>query len=418
MPRTSSGETARAEEARFRARLRKALLVGLAAPVAVGAAAAACSTAGGRLPSAQQGDAGPLEIEDSGDALDAAVDALADVSDPCAPLVLDAAAFGTDGACDDFVQLPCGVPPDAARQGCSPAVDLCNAVCPNREFFECAYASETCDDSGLVPDAEAVIECGLCIGNLGRRPAGLPPPVPRQDRGAVGAYFAHAAYLEAASVDAFLHLEAQLSALDAPVPLRRRAVRAAEDEKRHARTTSRLARYYGAEPERPCLAEAPRLTLDQLARENMAEGCVRESFAALLALHQAERAEDPKVARAMRVIAREEARHAALSWSIHAWALERLDSAARAGVEGAAARAIARLRENARAPRASEVARIAGLPSAASEARLAEAFIQGFFGRPHGSGGGGDPSGRCAPRRARRRRARAGAPSDKAPCVG
>ena len=53
--------------------------------------------------------------------------------------------------------------------------------------------------------------------------------------------------------------------------------------------------------------------------ENAREGCVRETFGALIAMHQAERAGDPIIRRAMRRIAEEETRHAELAWEVASW---------------------------------------------------------------------------------------------------
>ena len=379
-----SEKSVRAEEARFRARLRRVLLVGLAAGPA--AAAGACSTSGGGDGVGAMVDAsGSVDATTNGPEASLHDAGAADAADPCGPVRLDPATFGNDGACDDYVRLPCGIPPDAARALCVPSADLCTAMCPSKVFLECAYSPVTCVDGSLLPDAEAVIECGLCVGNLGRRPSALPEDEARVGPG-VGDYFARAAYLEAASVDAFVELESRLATLGAPRSLRARAARAAADEKRHARTTSRIARGHGVEPQSPWVASAEspstQVTLEELARANVVEGCVRESFAALVAMHQAARAEDPRVARAMGVIARDEARHAALSWSIHAWATRRLDSRARARVRAAAAGAIAKLHVDARSPRGGEIVRLAGHPSAAREAALALAFSRAFFVTP------------------------------------
>src|SRR5262249_1654863 len=59
-------------------------------------------------------------------------------------------------------------------------------------------------------------------------------------------------------------------------------------------------------------------------------GCVRETYGAPVARFQAEHAQDPAVAHLMAGIARDEARHAALSWAVARWAETRLDAAARA----------------------------------------------------------------------------------------
>jgi hypothetical protein len=59
--------------------------------------------------------------------------------------------------------------------------------------------------------------------------------------------------------------------------------------------------------------------VEEIARENAVEGCVRETVAALVACRQAREASDPHIRRAMRGIARDEVRHASLSWSVHDW---------------------------------------------------------------------------------------------------
>jgi hypothetical protein len=56
-------------------------------------------------------------------------------------------------------------------------------------------------------------------------------------------------------------------------------------------------------------------SLEEMALENVVEGCVRETFGAVVAMIQAERAGDARVRRAMRRIARDETRHAELSWA-------------------------------------------------------------------------------------------------------
>ena len=70
---------------------------------------------------------------------------------------------------------------------------------------------------------------------------------PRQAR-TTGEALAHAAYLEAASVAAFLDLAVQLETHGAPRALVRELRRAARDEMRHTRDVAALARERGAEP--------------------------------------------------------------------------------------------------------------------------------------------------------------------------
>jgi hypothetical protein len=161
--------------------------------------------------------------------------------------------------------------------------------------------------------------------------------------------------------------------------LRDAAVRAASDERRHARVTAALARSFGAEPLVPRPHRATRATLEVLATENAVEGCVRESMGALVAAHQAAHATDPRLARAMRQIARDEVRHAALAWAIDAWAMPRLDGAARARVRAAQLDAFEGMRRDAARRLPPEIVDQAGLPSAAAAARLVTAFGRVFL---------------------------------------
>jgi hypothetical protein len=137
------------------------------------------------------------------------------------------------------------------------------------------------------------------------------------------------ARLEAASVDAFRHLRRELVAHGAPRRLVRAAERAARDEVRHARLASALARRYGGSPIPAHVAPGPVRSLEAMAAENAVEGCVREAFGALLAHWQAVCAGDPVIRAAMKRIARDETRHAALALQVDAWAHGRLDARAR-----------------------------------------------------------------------------------------
>jgi hypothetical protein len=72
----------------------------------------------------------------------------------------------------------------------------------------------------------------------------------------------------------------------------------------------------------------------------------------------------------MRAIAADEARHAALSWALAAWAEPRLDADARARVEAARTHALADLAREVAAPVSEPLVRIAGFPSAAVQQAL------------------------------------------------
>jgi hypothetical protein len=198
--------------------------------------------------------------------------------------------------------------------------------------------------------------------HTGRRPAGFAGA--RRRAGSVaGEYFAVCAELEAASVYAFRALADELRAHAAPRGLRRRAVASARDEVRHARVMGTLARRAGCAPRE--VAVEPRATrgLEEVARENAVEGCVRETFGALVATWQARTAKDARVRAAMERIAADETRHAALAWDVKRWADARLPAAARRRVARAMARELGAL-ERAVASEAPAGWRAAGHPSA------------------------------------------------------
>jgi len=249
------------------------------------------------------------------------------------------------------------------------------AVCApiERTLYRLAIAS---DGSVTELESEVVERDSACIG---RRPAGL---VRQRARGATrtGAYLASVAHLEAASVDAFEMLAEELAHHGAPRSLVVRAGVARRDEIRHARVMKRLAMRHGGVARPPVVKHSSPRALEAIALENAAEGCVRETFGALVGMWQARAAKDPAIRRAMRRIAEDEARHAELAWAVDAWILPQLDEAARARVENARMEALEAVLEEARAGNDPELVAALGLPDQASGERLAAHFVEAIRG--------------------------------------
>jgi hypothetical protein len=215
-------------------------------------------------------------------------------------------------------------------------------------------------------------------------------PDRRSGAGALVAYFERAAFLEAASVQAFLLLHQGLVAFGAPAPLLAAARRASTDEAMHLRMTARLARWFGgrAPPSARAMhtARAP-VSLSDLARENAVEGCVRETYGALVAFHQARNARDPAVQITMETIAQDETRHAALSWAVFHWAAERLGGGAGNATDGlrsALRDAIDALFREIREPH-QDLVQGAGLPTAVEQERLLFQLAERIWSWPRGS---------------------------------
>jgi hypothetical protein len=110
-----------------------------------------------------------------------------------------------------------------------------------------------------------------------------------------------------------------------------------------------------------------------MAIDNAVEGCVRETFGALLATYQAATAKDPVIRAAMKQIARDETRHAALAWKVASWLNGRLAPTARERVKEAR-RAAAMKLLGARHQARPEMARL-GLPNAPQ----ATSLVAGLF---------------------------------------
>jgi hypothetical protein len=190
----------------------------------------------------------------------------------------------------------------------------------------------------------------------------------------LGAYFASAARLEAASVTAFRRLRQELELHGAPRELLDAACAAEHDEVRHTRSMARLARRHGGRYVRPRVADVPVRSLETIAHENAVEGCARETFGALLATWQATHVNDAALARTLSGIAADETRHAALSWAIARWSLSLLDHDARARLETAWGSALAEVV----AGDDGHDAGVAGLPSREERVRLA-AGLRGLW---------------------------------------
>ncbi|MCY1007045.1 ferritin-like domain-containing protein [Nannocystis pusilla] len=224
-----------------------------------------------------------------------------------------------------------------------------------------------------IPASKSDIRCQYetdCKG--GRRPAGLRSEGRGGGDDPVARWFAEVAHLEAASVPAFERLAAELREHHAPAELITAALRATVDEARHADLLGAIAKRLGGRPSPVELAPARSRSLVELALENAVEGCVGETWAALLAAHQARVAEDPEIRACMAEVAADEAAHADLAWAVDAWIAPRLSADERTRVLAARSRAVLALRDP---PILDEtLERRAGLPTPDLARRLWEAL--------------------------------------------
>jgi len=165
---------------------------------------------------------------------------------------------------------------------------------------------------------------------------------------------------------AFRELAQWLAGHDAPAELVDRCLAAADDEVEHADALTALAAREGAEVP-ACATDPASDDLFSVALHNAVEGCVSEAFGALIAAHQAEQADDPRLRELLRTIADDELRHAQLAWDLHAWLWPRLTApAATSARRGAGAGA-----------RGAAGARPRGRPRGAGGPRMADARAVG-----------------------------------------
>jgi len=188
-----------------------------------------------------------------------------------------------------------------------------------------ASTSDAGTDAGFDPLSAQLVRASCVIQECrpaGRRPAQARLATTRSS--GVTAWLSEVAMLEAASVPAFAELRRELRAHGAPRSLVHATVSAERDEVRHAQLVGRLARRSGGAPLRAAVRRSETRTLAELAVHNASEGCVRESYGALSAYVQSQRAADPETRRVFAEIARDEARHALLSLALDEWARPRL----------------------------------------------------------------------------------------------
>jgi len=247
----------------------------------------------------------------------------------------------------------------------SDCIPLCEQVSSFMPPFLKSCELVTVDGGGLAVRSTFTPGCG------GRRPEGLAAPASSGAGDSLGTWLAANAHLEAASIEAFEILAMELGAHRAPPALIRAARAATADERRHANAIGHLAASRGAVPPAVSVSRAPVRDIEAVSRENAVEGCVRETYAALLAYGQAQTATDFAIRSAMAGIARDETRHAALAWAVDDWSQTLLAPAARRRIRAARREAIEALLDAPLAGLSPSDRAQAGLPDEDNAARMA-----------------------------------------------
>lgn len=219
------------------------------------------------------------------------------------------------------------------------------------------------DASGeVVIEEEEVLEPPNC--DVGRRPDGGCLLARGRGASALGRYLATMASLEAASVVSFARIARELSAFGAPNELIQAALDAARDEVRHTKLVSALSQRFGGQPQACQLAPMPLRDRSAFALDNGVEGCVRETYGALVATYQALRASDPLARETLAQIAADETRHAELSWRLFRFIDPQLSETERDQVRAAQLAVVAELGQSLERELPPREAALIGLPDA------------------------------------------------------
>jgi hypothetical protein len=313
--------------------------------------------------------------------------------DPLAPIErgdggLDAVVAISNGACVGDWKVPpqsCGSPvvtvvpldPKSPSQqkgyeACLLGLD-CKPLC--RELLPGGGTVISCETACLQTNQRAarITQSPNCA--VGRLTEGVAVG-PSQRGTTLAAHLAELAALEGAAVPAFRRLARELDAHGAPAAFVTAARRSAGEEVRHHALMTAAAGAVGGRVERVRAPALPTRSLGELLHENGLEGCVRETFGALLASWQAATAEDPQLRRMMTGIAADETAHAALSWRIHAWGARLLSAVERRRLAEEMAAAYAEVAEDVATPilRDERERRAFGLPTPEAAVALARAL--------------------------------------------
>lgn len=212
----------------------------------------------------------------------------------------------------------CSIPFDYVR-----AVNGLNSPGPSATDADAASDGSTILNCPATPE-EVIVTCSnYCEGRFtdgAPLPATLAPITTAK-------YFERCAHFEWVSVSSFRRLASELSVHGAPSNLIHRARSFAYDEVRHTQQMEALVSEAGGNVvARARVSPLPIRPLLEMALENAIEGCVRETFGALIACVRAKRAHSPLVREIMNEIADDESRHSELGFEILEWSRAQLSA--------------------------------------------------------------------------------------------
>ncbi len=249
----------------------------------------------------------------------------------------------------DYVGIGCGEPPQFA---CQSPDDACGSDADCGDSSSCAVVdgSRECKPiPGVACGRPFIVRGSAVLANLvwSEDCVGFSPidatNVPDVARLSVGVrtrlaeHWAHVGLMEHASIAAFARFCLQLMHVGAPLSLLKDSQRAMMDETLHAELAFSLASTYA---DRPIAAGSlsmegalDAVTIDEILRLVIHEGCVGETVAALEAAEARLHCQDDTVRTVLGQIREDETRHAQLAWRFVEWATTHSTTLARVAAD-------------------------------------------------------------------------------------
>ena len=187
-----------------------------------------------------------------------------------------------------------------------------------------AMCYDVCEDGGMNADGTYSISCGYynnCVIE-GRGTECIKKKMTGQGENVIGAWFARANHAEHSSVFAFAQLRRDLIQLQAPKHLLQKIDTAICEEAQHTSMMGDFARAnQGHLIEVQFDGFLDSRSLWDIAVENLLEGCINESYAALQALYQSRHAQTDFLKACFAKIATDECKHAEIAREVHQFLL-------------------------------------------------------------------------------------------------
>jgi hypothetical protein len=279
------------------------------------------------------------QICECADPVGRCVTAKCSVDSACAAGSLCASAATSWGGCS-WDTLPSSYVCQTGQDTC-----LTSKQCPESSPA-CAYDSDagarSCHQAQLAcPGRPFLVDGAMRVAPVVSRrdwsARGVKPSIDglaASTRAELASYWTRVAQLEHASVAAFARFTLELLALGAPADLIVSSQQAMADETEHARLAFGLASAYAGKevgPGRLAMQGAlPAVTVEATLSTLLREGCIGETLAAVEATEALAQATDPAVREVLARIARDETKHAELSWRAARWLIDAGDEGLRA----------------------------------------------------------------------------------------